>query len=57
VVEAAPSGADGIDSAEGDTAASGCRGGCRRDEVTAGPRTLNADLDPKAPVVNLKLHF
>ena len=57
LVEAAPAGADGMDGAEGDTAANGYRGGCRRDEVAAGPRTLNADLDPEAPVVNLRLHF
>jgi hypothetical protein len=57
LVEAAPAGADGMDGAEGDTAASGCQGGCRRDEVTAGPRTLDADLDPEAAVVNLRLHF
>jgi len=57
LVEVAPAGADGMDSAEGVTAANGCRGGCRGDEVTAGPRTLNADLDHKAPVVNLKLHL
>jgi len=52
LVEAAPAGADCVDGAEGDNAAQGCE-----DNVTPGLEPLNADLNPRAPIKTLQLHF